>query len=526
MHIKNLHHRHYVAAPVAALVLALALLSSYERGVPVFAAATGQTLTVREPVPFGTPAGIYGTFGEGSMMLFGDTLALSDGTVLFASRGFARIAMDERTSVVSFGGAVSVARSATRLTIAAITTPAVLRHGEALLLVPAGYQGTWETLPGDVQGMVVAGASMQTLPKDFVRESLETLRKAAPADQISDVHAGVIAPFQPGSMLLSDDARERAQEEWAQDLIATILQNASVGTSQTALITDEIMESLAGTDALMAHAHDLVSATAAEPGVLMRFLPFVEGPSERLITYVHPDLRAAAWIALDPATEQTAVQAPLLHWMLLTDTAPEQLPGTIRSRWAQFASGMIADGTDGPAFFEHSLPLIAAHLDRQRRQGYPERFMDGVELLTQLSAAAPEGVSLEPLEKLKREAALGLTDPVMEAEAASSSISAVSTSSAASSAEPLAAQAKAALEAQVRGILAKEGAVFSMQTALTAVSAREVQVAGIVFSSTTEEHVYAFSFDPQSQMISNIFKDGGELLYPLKLEAFVQWAAQ
>ena len=526
MHIKNLHHRHYVAAPVAALVLVLALLSSQERGVPVVASVTGQTLTAREPVPFGTQSGLYGTFGEGSMMIFGDTLALSDGTVLFASRGFARIAMDERTSVVSFGGAVSVARSATRLTIAAISTPAVLRHGDALLLVPAGYQGTWETLPGDVQGMVVAGASMQTLPKDFVRESLETLWKAAPADLVPDVQARVIVPFQPGPILLSDDARERAREEWAQDLIATILQNARVGTSQIAFITDEIMESLAGTEALMAHAYDLVSATVAEPGVLLHFLPFVTDPAERLIAYAHPDLRAAAWIALDPTLEQAAVQTSLLHWMLLTDTAPEQLPGTIRSRWAQFASGMIAEGTDGQAFFEHSLPLIAAHLDRMRRQGYPERFMDGVDLLTQLSAVAPEGVSLEPLEKLKREAALGLTDPVMEAKAASSSVSAGSVSSAASSAAPLATQVKAALEAQVRGILAKEGAVFSMQTALTALSLTQVQVTGIVFSSTTEEHVYAFSFDPETQVISGIVKDGGELLYPLNLEAFAKWAVE
>ncbi len=521
MHIKNLHHRHFVALPVAALVLGVAFVTG--QGQPAFmtASVADQTVTAHEPVPFITPDGHYGTFGEGSMTIAPGGITMTDGSLLLASRGFSHVTIGPDLAVTSFNGSLSLNRSGDRTTIAAITAPAVLRVAGAYVIVPTGYQGTWSAFPAGPQAMAGLIPAMRQLPKDFVLQSLQDLEKAKPASSESESQAQVILPFQPGPILISEDAQERARQEWAAATVNAIIKQGRQGLLAPESVTETLMASLEGTASLSERASDLVSSTVSVPSALLRFLPLVTDPAERLLAYVHPQLRAAAWIALDPATDDAAVQSALTHAMLLTDTAAEQMPQGVLARWTPFASAVLAEGSDAHVFFEQTVPFVATHLARMQRQGYPERFASALAALNALTGNAPAGTSLAALEELRQVSALPLTDPILEAASSSSESSVPSVVSAP---EPLGVREKVVLEAKTRQLLTKAGAVFSMQTAVTAVMAHQVDVTGIVFSDASSEHIYRFSFNPETQVVSSIVRDGEEMLYPLNIDAFTAWA--
>ncbi len=522
MHIKNLHHRHYVAVPVAALLLAVSFLVL--GGSPTVTAsvtALAGSLSAASSQPFTTLAGQYGILENGEITSGLDGILLTHGTLTVASSIFSTVSLNDHASITSFHGAVAVTRSDKNLTIAALSTPAVLRTGDDLFLIPTGYHASMDASVMN-SDEILGGVALETLPRTFTEEALAKL------DGVHKPVSGVlsltsIAPFAPNPLVIAPESLEREREQWAERTVQAML--AQLHKKSTA-IDDGIWANLEGTEALKSHISDLIGAGVQDADLLARLVPKLLSPEQRLLSYVHPSLRGAAWYGQIPEREEESIRRALITGLPLTDTAAEELSDFIVFRWERMVGPTLSDRSGVTNFFDNALPPIDAHLKRIREHGYPERFTRFTHALQTLASVTQfplSGDALGRLDDLRRIETLPATD--VAGSATSSNMSSSSELSSSVSPAPVFSEAEQEQRAmQTRAMLSERGAVFSMETALAGQPDGTVQVTNIVFSTAEQSHVYSFTFTPVTAELSAITRDGQPQAYGLSLEAFIAWA--
>lgn len=174
MHIAP-RHRHLLVAPLFALALAASLLprSSVVRGAEGERALPPGEVHAAEDRPFVLADGTQGVLRAGSRMTVSRSAPiLEEGTLLLASARPFELRSGER-DVRGVGGTITVIARGGKLTVAALTAPALVRWRDQRILVPIGMQ--WrsgdadpEPLRGDEWSRWAAGRAVSLVPAEYL----------------------------------------------------------------------------------------------------------------------------------------------------------------------------------------------------------------------------------------------------------------------------------------------------------------------------------------------------------------------
>jgi hypothetical protein len=504
MHIQTSHsaragHRHFLAAPVFVLALGLSMLSGSER---MSAAASvvdyaGELRAAGNDSEFALPRGVYGLLQEdGVLREEFDALRLADGTAYVASEGRVRLRAQEWL-LQSFHGGMLVSTAPDAVSVLALTSPVLVRHGEFRLVIPAGMQGQWHGDALSEFSLRTAAAErvrLRAIPPSILRDALQTLSRLEP----------VALPQAPEQSAAERQLREALESHDTASALALLADDAAYGLSTEALVP------------LLLSAH-------AIPSAAQQILDEVRDGDLWLLLSFHGAFASVAWETPGPLGLPLAMRE--LRWLLLPGGdigAP--LPARVIDRWKDQVQKHVDTSEHPEEFLAALLASLADYRSLMSEQEFPERLgrlSRALEAIVEphLSALSDDDKALYASWK-----DIHAIAPYTEAPAVVVPKEPQYSSSSSAIAAPPEVFDAASLEAQARGLLQNAGALFTIQTELRAESSSRVRVAGIVFASPQGEHRYDFTLNVADTQITNLQQDGTLLPYALTLEASGQWA--
>ncbi len=516
----RLRHRHFVAAPLFALLLGLPLLSGDGRQAAASAIVQStETATDRPVAPGNGMRGVL--FAGGRLDGNGDALFLSRGSVLLTGDGLVRLRAGSAV-LTALGGALRVGADAGALTVAAIDTPVVVSFGDRVLIVPAGMQRRWEADAPAMEGAEGLADQIHfllALPSEFLREQVSLLR-GLPADGTSATPGATLLPPMP-SALLFPAAQERALERDGEEKVRKLAMSIAAGDGAAArgFLADEAVR-LALRQADAEALSRLLNASLSSPSVLLDLLPFVSDTDLLLLGCVHPALRDAFWTAdaalmLSPSALQTC-----LYQVPSSDLQAEALSDLVHDRWfghlQTFLAASPASGAELSAFLRSMAPFRA----RLVRREYPERLRRYGADIDLLSRDLRDVLTDAAKGEVSAWAETVAPPPATEPDFPEPEVI-LSASSASSEARP--PEHPDQTRATVYEALRAAGALFTTQTVIRAVTDDSAAVEGILFSTAAGDHSYDFTFDVARTELQDIRRDGVPLPYNLPLDAFLKW---
>ncbi|MBI1812477.1 hypothetical protein HY285_01685 [Candidatus Peregrinibacteria bacterium] len=526
----SLRHRHFVAAPLVLATISLAMLSSLYRssfvhGIqafmigPISAAMGDAALTPGGEVSLLLSRG-------GSLAFSGDHPVLKEGTLLVRGRG--RFALEAGPTVISgFAGAMHVTVHGRSLTVASLTSPALVQIGRERVLVPVHTQ--WKTDDASSRASIMDGWSawalsreLLPLPDDFVADQNNAIAALpVPRDELPPMNPA--AAFPDVSLLRFPSAQDRSREDLAMEFFSMIRfridANDLAGLHE--LLTDPSHSAM-----LLHSSHSawalatLFSRTTGHLTLAQELLPdalATNDASFALLLSVHPDFSASVWplLAGHASASDTALR---LFAFPASDTSVTSLPAILERQWEDETRAFAAAQKEPGSFLTSFASMLLHLIDRFERQGYPERAQRYGSFL--LSLTQPVLSSLPP-DLQARLQQLGKSDfsstflSISAAPSPAKSVPVSSTSSSVPNADEL--------ERVVHDLLQGAQAGFTVKTRIQATSPDEVQVRSIVFSGARRDHVVDLTVHPSSRMVDGIIVDGHANPFPLSFQKFVEW---
>ncbi len=389
MHI-HLSHRHFVSAPIFALLLTLPFLlsGSHNLGADVLAASSPVSIGAARQTAFSFPDGTYGQVGEnGRIVRDGDGTHLYEGDALVSTLGLSALHVD-RLTLQGFHGTFYASKSPTAVSIAALTTPVLVSKGQYRLLIPAGMQGRFAAadVPSDFDPQQSA-ADMQRLvgvPDDFIQGQLQALAHV-PAP--SSIQAPDPIPSLPSpSILQLPAARQRAQEQAMSAFLADLDKVLADGGQETihTLLQSPLVASIPSSPTAQAMLPQLLADSLAHQQQTLTVFTWVQDPDLWLLASAYPGLQASAWAAATPATVPPGYQTLRLLTFPLTDLGPEPAPSIARDKWAQEARDFAASQKDPTPFLTSLLPVMDTYRTTAQKRDFPERLQEYAKAMQQM----------------------------------------------------------------------------------------------------------------------------------------------
>lgn len=510
-------HRWLVAGPIAALVLTLSM---------------GGTL-VSESLHGAVSALPEGARVSGNLVLeagdnttldmTGDTTVLNEGTVLVASRVLATIRAGD-VEVTGWNGGYSVSKAGDSVTVAALTTPVFVRRGNHQTIVPAFMQ--WKAVPmtalgNDAHSWFATHAPL-ALPDAFIDAQLEKLNGMqlslpTTSTPLSPVFIPQIDAF---LRLSAADTRADGAHRLARLAAIRIALNASSNQLDALLGAwdiDDIFESEEGKKMMPLLLSD---ALTHDKGDLFLSL-FAESPTQALIAAFHPLTRDHARVLPLHAFATDDETTALLLFTTLADTQPQALSELAVRQWQTQWNETMQSGS-GVLLFNSALPILQSHIEKLDALQYPERVDRYATAVLAIAEPLKAGITadaqtalnaIRTLRDARRSAAPVAEVPETPEESASSS----SVSSA-----PVRALDPVVLTEQTKALLLNAGFMIIGDTTFTP-AATTVSVSDIVFGTKSGDVSLGFTFDPATNVISAIRKDGSLLPYAISLTQMTEW---
>jgi len=428
-----------------------------------------------------------------------------------------------KMSLLGWNGAFEVdASSANGLTVAALTTPVLVRQGGNVWLVPVEMQLTIKTAsspaPDKLTNWVTTRRPLP-LPAHYLRERLpEADRLMTQVSARSLASKSTIIPPLLGNTLRFTIAREEALKIDGKSML-------------TALSDTLVSHDLVGFDALIRDVRTYPILDRAETTDLltllslsfelkrdMQILPSVLRHADlTALLRFHPLLRDRVWLTDDAASEHDV----LLLSQLLQPAADYEDAAVSAVTMQAWKISWVALRPDTP-----TLDVIASIIARDivaldaagypaRARGYAAGFVSGIQ-------PEPADLSQEAHEALDRlrsiyDIILSVTAPVdilpME-------------TSAEDTASSLFIEHSVIPENEVRATLSGVGCMFTTQTVLRMGETGVYTIDNVVIGTPAGDRQISFVFDPVTGLVSGIEKDGQILPYSLPLQKYVEWVRQ
>lgn len=485
-------HRPLVALPAFIALVAFSTLEGaglHLFGATVLAKPPRAAVIVRADkadAAVASPRGLAGTLAAGGeASVSGDRVDLAKGTLLLAAEGLGTVIAGP-VRALAFAGGISVVRDGDRVTVAALTSPALVRSGDALVLVPVGFQwksGAALASSAEDPSAWLAGRALQPLPAQYRARQLKSLLALRITLSTSALDDAALAP-----LLASAFNRDTAaiKKQLVDAPLAQRLANASA--ADAGLLASQ----LRGTDLLL-------RATT----------PFLRFTDIRTLLAVHPGFRDAAWVA----EGDTDAQGRLARLFLLpaSDTLPDAASRLVIDRWSKDLSALVAEQED-PA------PLLTAFLGQMKsafaafdRAVLPERSARYAKAIA--GVVQPHGSALTAADR-------ALVDGWLRPKPAAKAVAVLPSFAAASSAPTMTPQQAIA---NVRAALEKAGAMVTKKTAITAEVATAVRVEHVALATAKGDQLVSFAYDAVADDARGIDAAGRTQPFGLPLARYLDW---
>ncbi len=563
----NIHkiHRHIVAGPLFTLALfGIVATTSGTVASAVFTATVSDRvigMTGRDQ-QFTLEDGTFGRLSaEGSLDVKDGRAELLGGGALVASRGIVWLKTGD-AALLGLRGGMYVHRSESTVTVAALSTPVLLRHQGFVAFVPQGGQATWKltdlpATPDHARTLTLADA-VGPIDGDFLRDQLQdlqTLSAGNEAEQGTTVTDRVLSAGTDllGFLRLPAAARRLQTSDLtlAFDRIDQLLAENDAAGLKAFVSDDAVSQYLLSSPETARRLPGALRAAADRPALLDELYPFVSDPDLQLLSALHPALRSVAWAS--PVRAEDGGDTALLRVLLfpLSDSLPEAAAEPVVRHWGDALQAQLQAAEDPTAVVRDVFPAVNRFVAQSSRLGYPDRLS---RLLDALSSAfsSSEGLLTDDERLLLASWSAATVPAQLEAAAgdaaSSSSSSEASVASAQSSSADgsdledvlkafgrgapapasgsLSSEDAKTLSEAVQEELVAAGALLTVQTKIEAVGADHVAVSQVVFSGPSGDHFYGFEYQPSAKTLTSITRDGAEQLFGMTLGDFLTWATK
>lgn len=532
----NAKHRHFVAGPMLALMIGVSILSggfetsaqSPELSASVMRLSEGEVLSLGG----GMQAISYS--GEG-FDLSADTPVFHGGSALIAGNGFVRLQIRE-WEVSGFHGAFHLSSNGDSFTVAALTTPALIRKGSHIMIVPSGMQ--WRSDAENALPLLPAGFALWTegrtvslLPERFFARQLQNL--AFLANEDTSAFLPEVRTIEPWPLwtkfpsLRIGTAQEEATEEWNEEVLGYFRYLLEQGDAEKAdaFMHNELYADLLSTSSVRTKLASIFPRLEKEGAARLLLLGYLmEKEDFWLISSLHPSFREETWGLFGPDLSREAM-ALRLFMLPQSLRAPEPVSTFVLQRWAYEAEHFVtgnATSTFVHTLVQHFLPFVSYF----EEQGYPERSRKLARALSQIventevslpadihasikEALSFSRVSLEdppPAPALEK-----VTEPVAEV------VEVVEEKPEVASYTP------DVVERRTYSVLRDIGALFLVDTAIDAVEPNTARVTNIVIPTSTGDQKFNFHYNVATGQIERVIVGNKEYPYSLSIEAFRDW---
>lgn len=256
-------------------------------------------------------------------------------------------------------------------------------------------------------------------------------------------------------------------------------------------------------------------------------LPSVLTEEERALLCVHPLSRTQCWVSIAPKLVDQDLQRLLLLSFPQSELVSVNILPIVRDKWAQDMQSFLEDSANPGMMLDELVALLQPLIFRWEEQGYVERALQYGTIISNIIASYSDDVHPRTARRIRAvEVVLAhVRSPLLLPEEPSPLVSLEKKSVVIRpSEESLLLPVGREMEKKVYEILRSLGAVFTVQTALQAVSASEVKVSGMVFGGTEQDRTLDFVYDLEHREVRDIVEGIVQYPFPLPLERFVEWA--
>jgi len=452
--------------------------------------------------------------------------SLTEGSALMFGEGLFTVRAGE-TELQGLSGAFHVTVRASAVTVAALTAPVLARSGSGMMLIPPGMQ--WRT-----QGAIAtleegsttwfADHTLKSIPTHFLREKLIALDQlySPREEQVWEKMrsrgqlALVLKP------LTLPQARERIEEHRSDAFLAQL--QAAVRQGQTVraalLLQDPELSALLALPQEREFFARIVVAAAEDLRLLTPLLQYLDrDPTLWLLAGLHPALRER--IQATQAQPKLPAEETIVALLVLpqSDVLSKPLPAMLLEAWVERFKEAVWGRTDAAQLLQGFAVTLTDLAQRQWRQEYPQRALELTRALLVVAERYPtflSGADRERLDRILRGDMVAIVPQEEVFEEMPKSEEEAQTS----------AFAPQEVERLAYELLRDSGALFTVETSITASAADTALVRGVIFSSAGGDHTYDCTLNVQTHEVSQIVKDGSMLPNALSLGAFVVWVGR
>ncbi len=508
-------HRHWIVAPiflfVAVSLMATATTSLHRAELlPTMHTASADIRTLSDGTQFLPDR-------DAVLSLKDSVLTLSGGSMLVSALGESHVRLGSGSSLLGWNGGYAVHRSKDSITVAAISTPVLVRLGKMPLFVPSGMQWTikMQTVSGsDILGFMDSSLPM-VLPSDYRRSQQERLERfpsvIAEEDEVEDP---TVVQVIKGMAPILDTKEQRRSQLVAKLHAATASGDVLTVTDLLRSVDQDTFTSPKGQRQLA----ELLSLSAPIPALSSRYLTLEKQSDLSLLLMYHPAIRAQAFVLLNAKDVSSTDRTSLLFLYPFIDTLPDPLPSLVHNRWKQETAKVLRqqkDSLQALSVLLKSMHATALQLRAAQFQDRLTQLVDDAHAFTdewESVLSDEQRAILSSLDELAVPPAI----PLPKSSTPSSALYEV----------PLTpAEANAVIE-RVQDVLQEKGAMFTRNTSVEALSYSKVQILSVVFATAQGDQSFSFTFNPETLELSNIVRDGQKQTNGVTLEQFIEWISK
>ena len=533
-------HRHFVAAPLAALIVSISLLDGVLPAGSQAPELSASVMKLSEGEVFRLPQGKAMLYSGQGFTVSPESIVFENGSALVSTEGFLEFAVAGK-KVSTVAGAFYLSYFGGDLTIAALTSPVLFRDNARLMVVPVGMQ--WKVPAEEKLPLLQAGyplwleaRQVQAFPERFFVRQLQNLAfLPSEEDALPPAGSEPLPLWMKFPALRIGAAQETVEQEWREEVFGALRKHVESGDRDALdafLHKEEYIGVLQSDEVWKVMVRLYVRAQEDSVRSLL-LSQLLSDEDFWLLASLHPDFRAEVWSSF---AEQKNPEAVTLRLFLLptSNMVQQAVPADAMRRWtyelSQLAQGEKAAALVGMMVEQH-LPLVSVF----DQMGYPERSRvlvlslkklvenTGVtlrqELTSELSALTSfDRMSLEELSPVEEQVLI--EEEVKEEE---KEVPAPVVEVKQEEAVEVPSYSPDVVERRAYTVLRDIGALFTVETTIDAVAPNTAQVRSIIFSGKSGDRTVDFHFDVAKGEIKQVILGSREYPYSLTVEAFRDW---
>src|SRR3989344_4449690 len=533
-------HRHFVAAPLAALIVSISLLDGVLPAGSQAPELSASVMKLSEGEVFRLPQGKAMLYSGQGFTVSPESIVFENGSALVSTEGFLEFAVaGKKVSTVS--GAFYLSYFGGDLTIAALTSPVLFRDNARLMVVPVGMQ--WKVPAEEKLPLLQAGyplwleaRQVQAFPERFFVRQLQNLAFLPSEEDALPLAGSEPLPLWTKFPALRIGAtQETVEQEWREEVFGALRKHVESGDRDALdafLHKEEYIGVLQSDEVWKVMVRLYVRAQEDSVRSLL-LSQLLSDEDFWLLASLHPDFRAEVWSSF---SEQENSEAVTLRLFLLptANMVQQAVPADAMQRWvyelSQLAQGEKAAALVGMTVEQH-LPLVSvldqlSHPERSRVLVLSLKKLvenTGVtlrqELTYELSALTSfDRMSLEELSPVEEQVLI--EEEVKEEE---KEVPAPVVEVKQEEAVEVPSYSPDVVERRAYTVLRDIGALFTVETTIDAVAPNTAQVRSIIFSGKSGDRTVDFHFDVAKGEIKQVILGSKEYPYSLTVEAFRDW---